>query len=1082
MKYRFIPAFVIVATLALPATAADWPTYRHDGARSGIASEALAPPLYAHWVYRPHHGPRPAWPAPAVTDYYHELFNLTPAVTYDRAFHVCVADGTLYFGSSADDTVYALDAATGETRWAFHTQGPVRLAPAWADGRVYFGSDDGRAYCLDGKTGELIWTWQPSLPLRLIPGNGRLISDHPVRSGVLVRDGLAYVCSGIFPTQTVYICALDAATGETAWIVESDAVSAQGYLLASQSYLFVPTGRTAPAVFERATGRFLGAIEGNGGSFALLTDEYLLSGPGRRDKAAMAAAPAESRESIASFPGTGLVVSGPMAYLQSTDGLMALDRQRHVVASMERDKLNEELEPLVDAYKAERRTADAARLQSLQDSIKAIEARLAEIPAGPEECAAWQTKCATPYAMVLAGDTLYAGGDGIVVGVDAATGEQVWQGDVSGSAYGLAVADGRLYVSTDSGAIHCFGQAKAESAVVLAQHVEPLARAGGRDEAHSAAQAFVNATGIDSGYAVVVGEADMAIAHGLIELTDLHFAFVTPSMRETFAACGLLGDRVTILSEHGASTLPFTTGFANLVIAYPSNGVVTVPASEAMRVVRPLGGMVVTEQHDWLRSAGSETKPLSGDWHAWVRGPVPGAGEWTQLYADAGHTACSNDAVEGPWAVQWFGEPGPRPMIDRHHRPMSSLFKDGRLFITGDNQVLTVDAYNGSPLWQLEVPESRRIGALKNAGHELVVGDTLYVLTGNDCWNVDVATGERRGTLGAPAMLDAPQEWGYLNICGDLLIGTAQFEGASFSENSVLTCDLLEGDFRPVVVSRGVFAVDRASGAETWRHARGVYMNAAMTLAGNRLCFVESNSPKALENISGQMRIDHFLEGDVALVAVDAKSGAVAWERSVEYPFQHILFLNATSDTLLVSGTYNEDISGEMQVFYRLLAYRVEDGEPVWEQTFRATNIRGDDFTDPDGTHGENWQHPVILNGTVYARPYAFDLATGEKREYMLYRGGHGCGGLTASAKYLYGRGDNPRAYPVDVAQTEGIQLTRSSRPGCWLNIIPAGGLVLIPESSSGCTCAYSIQTSIALAPRAWAYPEDVKLAEREGR
>jgi len=39
------------------------------------------------------------------------------------------------------------------------------------------------------------------------------------------------------------------------------------------------------------------------------------------------------------------------------------------------------------------------------------------------------------------------------------------------------------------------------------------------------------------------------------------------------------------------------------------------------------------------------------------------------------------------------------------------------------------------------------------------------------------------------------------------------------------------------------------------------------------------------------------------------------------------------------------------------------------------------------------------------------------------------------------------------------------SRPGCWINTIPAGGLVLIPESSSGCTCGFALQTSLAFVP-----------------
>jgi hypothetical protein len=46
-------------------------------------------------------------------------------------------------------------------------------------------------------------------------------------------------------------------------------------------------------------------------------------------------------------------------------------------------------------------------------------------------------------------------------------------------------------------------------------------------------------------------------------------------------------------------------------------------------------------------------------------------------------------------------------------------------------------------------------------------------------------------------------------------------------------------------------------------------------------------------------------------------------------------------------------------------------------------------------------------------------------------------------------------------SQLQGI------RSGCWLGIIPAQGLMLAPESSSGCSCTHSIQTSAAWVPKA---------------
>ena len=67
---------------------------------------------------------------------------------------------TMYVASSRDDSVTALDIGSGETRWQFFAEGPIRFAPvAWQD-RVAFGSDDGCVYCLDADTGKTEWKFR----------------------------------------------------------------------------------------------------------------------------------------------------------------------------------------------------------------------------------------------------------------------------------------------------------------------------------------------------------------------------------------------------------------------------------------------------------------------------------------------------------------------------------------------------------------------------------------------------------------------------------------------------------------------------------------------------------------------------------------------------------------------------------------------------------------------------------------------------------------------------------------------------------------------------------------------------------
>ena len=51
---------------------------------------------------------------------------------------------------------------------------------------------------------------------------------------------------------------------------------------------------------------------------------------------------------------------------------------------------------------------------------------------------------------------MIAGGDDEVAAYDAIDGSLAWSASVDGEAHGLAVDDGELYVTNDTGALHCF--------------------------------------------------------------------------------------------------------------------------------------------------------------------------------------------------------------------------------------------------------------------------------------------------------------------------------------------------------------------------------------------------------------------------------------------------------------------------------------------------------------------------------------------------------------------------------------------------------------------------------------------------
>ncbi|MDP2857474.1 MAG: PQQ-binding-like beta-propeller repeat protein [Bacillota bacterium] len=70
-----------------------------------------------------------------------------------------VTDGSLLFFGDDAGTLYALDASTGESRWAFATdpKSPIRMMPAVEGQVVYFGTVSGQIYALSAGSGGLVW-------------------------------------------------------------------------------------------------------------------------------------------------------------------------------------------------------------------------------------------------------------------------------------------------------------------------------------------------------------------------------------------------------------------------------------------------------------------------------------------------------------------------------------------------------------------------------------------------------------------------------------------------------------------------------------------------------------------------------------------------------------------------------------------------------------------------------------------------------------------------------------------------------------------------------------------------------------
>ena len=397
---------IVIAILATSAaTAEDWPMERRDLRRSGITPEQLdASRLREQWTVGAAQPPSPAWPSPARWDAYASLAGMKSMRNYDPVFHPVVAGDSVFLASNADDTLRCLDLGSGKETWRYTAGGPIRIAPTVAGDHIYIGSDDGVATCLDAASGEVLWTHTISPTKERFLNNGRAISFWPVRTGVLVDDGIAYFGAGMFPWRSSYLCAVDAITGELSF--EKDlgkGLTLEGGLLASEDHILVPQGRIAPRLYRKSDGGSAGALKGGGGSFVLLLEDgSAMHGPGNKAPG-LSESHANKEEKIASFDGgLAVVVHEGLAYLASDHSLTAISRQHGGIE--------------------------------------------------------WTTPLPPLLSLILAGNTLFAGSFNEVFALDADDGTVLWRGEVNGRAYGLAVANESLLVSTDRGDLTVFRQ------------------------------------------------------------------------------------------------------------------------------------------------------------------------------------------------------------------------------------------------------------------------------------------------------------------------------------------------------------------------------------------------------------------------------------------------------------------------------------------------------------------------------------------------------------------------------------------------------------------------------------------------
>ncbi len=1022
-----------VALLSLgTGNAADWPAWRHDAARSGATDEQLPEQLNLQWT-RTLPANTPAWPE-------------DERIHFDASYEPIVVGDTMFIASAENDSLLAVDTASGERRWQFFANGPIRLAPVAHEGRIYFGADDGCLYSLDAASGQQVWKLQVAPGDRQILGNDRLISVWPVRGGPVIEDGKLYCTCGVWPFEGTFLYTVDIETGETLDVSKGElpnyvdttlpTMSPQGHLALSNGRLFIPCGRAIPACVEFDSGKFI---------------DLKYDSRGRTDYHVTTHGPWVLHGDKMYNVDLGIAAAQKAPRPVASEGLIYSTDKSDVVAF---DLSDPEVTQGKDRRGRPTKTLKVAEAWRLE---------LGEVCDVPEfadiiERSRWLGD--HPISIDLkSGSRLYGSQNSTIFSVELPNGEQPaklnWKAKVDGTPASMLAADGKLFVVTSEGSIHCFSDEEGASTTHVLAAVDPQRP---DDQWKDAAAKVLEVSEAKEGFAVVIGAGSRRLIDELVAQSDLRVIVVegdsekAAELRQRLVDSQIYGHRVAVIAADplNCKLPPY---LANLAVGEELPQAAHDQPAEFTKwvfdILRPYGGtaciMLEDAQHQKLEAAvgalglaGAKVERVGEKLSTLSReGALPGSASWTHEYADAGNTLMSRDElVRAPLGLLWFGGPSSSGSLyyDRHDWGPSMVVIEGRIFIQGPEKLTAVDVYTGRLIWQRPVEKGvtpGRRGNFVSTGHHLLgTPDSLYLGYSDRILRLDPTTGD---TINELTLSTKDSEFGRIRVVGDIMI-TAEFQETE--ENGDLPIALV--------------AMDRKTGKQLWRTPAGFSFPFFAVGKDKVYCF-----DGVIEKLYQDWRRKGLIPEAAAeryVVALDLATGEELWRQSTD---MIVTWLSYSDDLNVVVISNKAGVA----------AHQGETGEPLWNRVEEGQGFRG---------HPESvWDKVIVYNDRIIdqrgpGKSYYLETGlpitqthpiTGESIAWEFTKEGHHCNYAIASPHLLTFRAAEAGFYDMVGNGTSRLDGFRS---GCRNSLLPADGVLNAPNFAHGCICDYSLFTSLS--------------------
>ena len=871
----------------------------------------------------------------------------------------------------------------------------------------------------------------------------------------------------------VFLYAINPETGEVVWentgscsdfIMQPHSspafagVAPQGYLAATEDKLFLPGGRSVPAVYDRKTGEILyfKTITKTGGYDVAVGDAFFLNRGTMYD--------IESGDGIARTVANIITDEG----IIGADGNGAIQSYSPV--------------PTWEEY-TDRRGNPAKR---------AVLSRL------------WEVNAPVEKVFLKAGSHLYCGTPGLVAAVEipstSASGPATvsWTAEIEGDPWNAVAANGKLFVVTLQGRVYCFGDQSREPL----RH-EPAAPPPSLTESSLTERAtrILETTNVRDGYCLLLGVGTGDLARALADQSDLYVIAFDPDpekvdvLRRRFTDEGIYGNRIS-LHTGDILSIPLAPYFASLVVsedpAASGFGRDEGFCKRLFHVLRPYGGVAcfhMTEEsrNDFLEQAKAAdlTRAVVGETGEFAllerSGALEGAGQWTHQYGDVANTVCSTDRLaKPPLGLMWFGGPSHTDVLPRHGHGPPQQIVDGRLFIEGIGLLTARDVYTGRELWQKDLPgldtfdmyynhtyvpdpfdttynQVHIPGANQYWTNYIVTPDVIYLVQDEICLVLETSTGKTLHEWKLPSKPEMGDlNWGYIGVYEDYLIaGGAPLYAAEKEDNVVV-----QANHRFGKGSRYLFVLDRHTGEVFWeREARHDFRHNAIVAAKDKV-FCLDNMSQERKGLLERRGLE--IGAEATLLALDIATGKEVW-REEEKVFGTWLGYSNEYDILLQAGSRAGDRARD-EVGQGMAAFRGSDGTLLWssDAVYSGPCILHHDRIIPQTGGGSSSAAPTVIYSLLTGEEVFFNHPlTGESVPWNWIRF-KGCNTAIASENLLLFRSASA-CYLDLTSEGHGTVSVGGFRSGCTSNLVAADGVLNAPDYTRTCTCSYQVQTSLAL-------------------